>query len=180
MSYHYLVASVPELVLDEDVPFSPRDFFSSCSYMLSRKDRQDLHHVLKGHTEHCRNPLAREYVSRDTQLRCAVARIRASRLKVESQPFVSGREFSGYDVSIETGVAHAMAQENPLDRELGLNLIRWRIIDHLLLSDPFGSFAVLGFFIKLTIAYRWSQLKDDIGRERLEEIVEKNLQEGIT
>lgn len=177
MSYHYLVASLPMLVLDEPVPFSPEEFLNACEHLLAEKDTRDAQLILSGHPEQCSNRLVKEYVYRDTQLRSTVARIRAGRSKTESEPFL--REFQGYDVNLETMVHNAMSLDNPIERERALDLLRWWILDNLLFFGPFGSFAILGFIIKLKIAYRWSKLDADRGKERLQTIIEENLQNKV-
>ncbi len=178
MSYYYLVAGLPMLSLEQPVPFSPDEYFRSCEHLLSDDDRMDMHHILTGHPERCRNRLVKEWVARDTQLRSAIARARAARKKVDAAPYV--REFSGYDAYSEKAAAEAMSEPNPLAREMSIDRFRWRLLDELSLADPFGAFALFAFVIKLQMSARWQKRTEDRGRGRMNELIHTNLQEGNT
>ncbi len=177
MAYYYLVASLPPLLLDEAVPFSPEEFYTNCRYLLSTADASDLEYIVNGQPERAAHPLVREWVARDTQLRNAIARIRAARLKHDPDSYT--RECSVFYTMIETTATHAMAEDNPLAREQALDRFRWEMLDGLTHSEPFGAFAIHAFVIKLQMAYRWAGLTDDKGKDRLDEIIHRNVQQGI-
>jgi len=178
VSYYYLVAGLPLLSLDQPVPFTPDEYFLSCEHLLSDSDRTDMQHILEGHPERCRNRLVKEWVARDTQLRSAIARARAARKRVEAYPYI--REFSGYDAYSEKVAAEAMSEPNPLAREMNIDRFRWRLLDELSLADPFGAFTLFAFVIKLQMSAQWQKRTKDRGRDRVDELIHTNLQEGNT
>jgi hypothetical protein len=72
---------------------------------------------------------------------------------------------------VEKAVTDAFAKPNPLERELTLDRCRWQLADDLALRAAFGLSAVLAYAVKLQIAARWAGLKDEPGRQRVEELV---------
>ena len=59
-----------------------------------------------------------------------------------------------------------------LDRERGLDELRWRKIDEITLMDYFDIEVILGFVCKLKIIDRWLQLDPDSGRALFRKLVE--------
>jgi hypothetical protein len=76
-------------------------------------------------------------------------------------------------------VQRVMSVDNPLERELTIDQFRWQILDDLILSDRFGAFALHAFMIKLIMAHRWQGFNDAEGKERVENIVQSNIQQGM-
>ena len=52
-----------------------------------------------------------------------------------------------------------------------LKLARWKLVEDLARQDASGLPAVLAFAIKLMLATRWAAMKEEAGRERLEQLV---------
>jgi hypothetical protein len=171
VSYYYLVAGLPALVLGENPPVTPEAFRFSCIGVLKEEDLRDLDFILAGRAEQGTSEFSRNWFSAETQLRNAVVRFRGSRLGMESRGFV--KDHPGFIVSIEKAVADAFAKGNPLEREMALDRARWQILDELALKEPFGLAAVLAFAVKLQIVSRWAQMKDEEGLRRVEELVGK-------
>ena len=169
MSYHYLVASLPSLAFGTRNPFSSRELFTRCAGVLKTSDLAILEAVLEGRPAGG-NAFAEAWTARETQLRKAVARIRGTRLGIDSRSFQ--REHPGYDVALAQAVTDALAQATPLEREQALDRCRWRLADELALDDPFGLGVVLAFAVKLRIAERWAALSDDSGQQKLDEMIE--------
>lgn len=169
MSYHYLVASLPTLAFGARHPFSSAEFFTRCSGVLKTDDLAILEAVQQGRPA-SGNAFAEAWTAREIQLRNAVARIRGTRLGIDSRGFQ--REHPGYDVALAQAVTDALAHATPLEREQALDRCRWRLADELALDDPFGLGVVLAFAVKLRIAERWAALTEAAGQSRLDEMIQ--------
>lgn len=58
-----------------------------------------------------------------------------------------------------------------LKKERDLDLLRWKIIDDLTVSDYFNINYILGYYMKLCMINRWLLLDEKIGREMFDKIV---------
>ena len=176
MSYYYLVASLPTMVLGENPPVTPEAFRFSCTGVLKEDDLWDLDAVLAGRPDQGSSEFARDWFSAEAQLRNAAVRLRGTRLGVEARGYL--KDHPGFSVAVEKAVADAFAKGNPLEREFALDRARWQVLDELTLRDTFGLPAVLAFAVKLQLASRWAQMKDDEGQKRVEELVGKMETQG--
>ena len=50
---------------------------------------------------------------------------------------------------------------------------RWKFVGELARADASGLPAVLAFAVQLTLAARWAAMKEEAGRERLEQLVSR-------
>lgn len=169
MSYYYIVASLPTLVLGEPPPYSGAELLRHVANVLEAEDLAELALVLEGREADGRSAFAREWVGTDAQIRNAIVRTRAAKLSLEARPYL--REHPGYDVSIEKAVADAYAKPNPLERELSLDRLRWKHLEDRVAQEPFSLAAVLAFAIRLRIAARWAALEERAGRAKLDELL---------
>ena len=167
--YHYLVSSLPALALDAPPPFSPEEFRFRCQGVLSDADLAELDLLLAGRSAEGRTAFSQAWAGADAQIRNAAAKGRAAKLGVEAKPFL--RPHRGYAVWLDKEVADALAKANPLDRETGMDAARWKYVEDLALADPSGLPAVLAFAVQLTLVARRAALKEEAGRERLEQLV---------
>jgi hypothetical protein len=174
VAYYYLVASLPSVSLEAKPPVSREDFLRSCRGVLSEADFRDMSLVLEGRESEAAHPSVRRWRDRETQLRNAVARIRAVKAGADPTPFQ--RSHGGFDVSVEQGVAEALGRPNPLEREQALDRLRWRLAEELALEGPFDMPAVFAFVIKLRLAERWHGWDQDKGREAFEALVARTMQ----
>lgn len=167
MTYHYIVASLPTLVLGEPPPFSAEEFRARCGGVLSEGDLAEMDAVLSGQPgDRGVSDFTRAWLGADAQIRNAAARFRGGKLGVESKSFL--REHFGFNGWLEKSVADAFAKPNPLEREMELDLVRWQFLDEQATRAPFSLAAVLAFAIKLKLAARWAAMKEPAARERLE------------
>ena len=167
--YHYLVSSLPALSLEAPPPFSPEDFRFKCQGVLGKADLQELDLVLGGRAGDGRSAFARAWSGADAQIRNTAAKTRGAKLGVEAKPFL--KSHPGYAVWLDKEVTDALAKASPLAREMGLDLARWKFVEDLARADASGLPAVLAFAVKLMLATRWSAMKEEAGRERLEQLV---------
>ena len=173
MEYVYLVASLPHLELGGAPPFTSAELLFSCGGVLRQDHWEDLRAIVEGRPQDVRAPEARRLVDPETQLRNALARIRAQRSGVEYE--ARAHPHAGYDTRVESVAARALAVEDPLERELVLDRHRWALLDEAASQPAFGVHAVFAYALKLLIVEKWTSLSDESGLEVAMQVVEGNL-----
>ena len=173
MEYVYLVASLPHLELGGAPPFTSAELLFSCGGVLRQDHWEDLRAIVGAVPRDVRSPEARRLVDAETQLRNALARIRAQRASVEYA--AASHRHAGFDARLEKLAARAMAVEDPLERELLLDRQRWALLDEVAAQPAFGVQAVFAYAFKLLIVEKWSALSDESGLEVAMQVVEGNL-----
>lgn len=167
--YHYLTSSLPALSLEAPPPFSPDEFRFKCQGVLGKGDLAELDLMLAGRAAEGRSAFSRAWAGADAQIRNTAAKARGAKLGVEAKPFL--KSHPGYAVWLDKEVSDALAKASPLARETGLDLARWKFVEDLARADASGLPAVLAFAVKLMLATRWAAMKEEAGRERLEQLV---------
>ena len=167
MEYPYVVASLPMLNLGERPPFTTQEFLFKCEGALQAKDLRCLRRMLAGEAASCRQPFAQAWNRCETQLRLAIAHVRAGRLGVERPEDVA--KYRTLDPDAQRVVVDAFAKTHPLERERVLDEYRWHLLNELAFQDAFGLATVLAFGLKLQIADRWADLGTDRGEKAFEE-----------
>ncbi|HAL92730.1 MAG TPA: hypothetical protein DCM68_06875 [Verrucomicrobia bacterium] len=167
--YQYLVSSLPALSLDAPPPFAPEDFRFHCQGVLSDADLAELDLLLAGRSAEGRTAFSKAWAGGDAQIRNTAAKARGAKLGVEAKPFL--KSHPGYAVWLDKEVSDALAKASPLAREMGLDGARWKFVEDLARQDAAGLPAVLAFAVKLMLAARWAAMKEEAGRERLEQLV---------
>jgi len=173
VEYVYLVASLPHLELTGAPPFTSAELLLSCGGVLRQDHWEDLRAIVEGRPQDARAPEARRFVDAETQLRDALARIRAQRAGVDY--VAHARRHAGFDTRAEEAAARAMAVEDPLERELLLDRHRWALLDAAASRPAFGVQAVFAYAFKLRIVEKWTALSDQAGLDVALRVVEDNL-----
>ena len=173
MDYVYLVASLPHLELGGAPPFTSAELLFSCGGVLRQDHWGDLRAIVEGRPQDVRAPEARRLVDAETQLRNALARLRAQRAGVEYA--AHSHPHAGFDTRVEEVAARALAMEDPLERELVLDRHRWALLDEAATQPAFGVQAVFAYAFKLLIVEKWSALSDESGLDVAMHVVEGNL-----
>lgn len=179
MAYYFLIASLPKLALDEELPISGEAFLQACEESPTQPDMEDLRHIIDGEPEKAKHPFVREWLWRETLLRNAIARARAARLGVEPDLFLKECEhFESYPANFVAEIMHRSpggqaGETTPLERELALDRYRWETIEEMAAFDMFGMPALLAFALKFNLAARWSKLKEEKGKAAVKRFVEE-------
>jgi hypothetical protein len=173
VEYAYLVSSLPPLTLGDDTPLSREQFMKACEGLLREDHFAEVRAILDGRLDDTVHPAARWFVARDVQLRSGLARARAVKAGIEPERHV--RSFSGYDVATDAVVARALANPDPVERELLLDRHRWSLLEQMVSVRSFSVEAVLAYAFKLLIVERWQQLTDERGEALVREIVDDSL-----
>ena len=186
-NYAYIIASMPVLHLEDDKADNlvAQELLDEIRGQLSARDTAVLDQLLDGYNpdkldaefyqkarQH-RNRFIREWFSFDLNLRNAtVAYLNDSlgREKGMDQILLEGREDAEFP---ERAKADAILHGTDiLDRERGLDELRWQKIDEITLMDYFDIEVILGFVCKLKIIDRWLQLDPESGRAMFRKLVE--------
>ena len=187
-SYYYLITSLPTLFLDEESPITSAEFLAMCDRWLGAEDARDMHILMAGHPacakassfvptvgevgasadrpEMAKAACICQWQQRETEIRNTLVRLRAAKAHVDAAPFL--RPCPGLDLYTERAVAEAMNRPQPLEREIGLDRLRWSLLDDLARFDPFGLPAVVAYAVKLRLVERWSSLTVEQGRAAVE------------
>ncbi len=151
MSYEYFASSLPALKFGDPPPFGPAELLAAAGGVLSGPDFAALDALLSGaESEH---PFAVAWRDCETQLRNAVARRRATRRPGGGADAAARfeRPHGGWRASIETGVAAAYQEPDPLSRHRALARLRWDAASELAGGNPFSADAVLAWAVKLLV-----------------------------
>lgn len=176
MAYYYLVASLPALSMEGPVPISGERLLEACAPEVPARALADIGLLLAGREREAAHDWIRAWVNRDTQLRNALARLRSAAADVDEAPYL--QEHTGFEVFIEKAAAEIMSRPNPMERELALDRLRWKMAQETAVFEPFGLAAVFSYALRLRIALRWSGLTADKGREAARKLVETTMQES--
>lgn len=171
MNFYYFVASLPALKLGEPAPMGLAEFRAEAARLLPPAAVAELGSLLGGDRAAVRSSMATRWFDAETQLRNAVATVRAARRGVEVGPHL--RPHGGFSARLEQVVAEAYGKPNPLEREMALDGQRWSMADELARATPFGLEAVLAYGLKLQLVERWAALQDEAGRTALREAVQQ-------
>jgi len=178
MVYYYLAASLPMIFLDTPPEISYDEFRALCEQHLSQADLAALCTLAPDGSGNSAPGFADEWKAVEIRLRNAVATHRAALLKRDPASYL--KEEEGFDAFIEKGVAEAFSRDNPLERELQLDKLRWHHIEKLAGFDPFAGRAILAYALKLRLAERWAAFDSEKGEQNVDRIVnqEPRNQEG--
>ena len=180
-SYYYLVASLPTLLLEEEPPITTAEFLESCGRWLNPGEVRDMRGILEDAFSANENvsgeaPCVSRWREHETQIRNAVAKLRAPKTRTDAEPFM--RPCRGISLFIDKAVAEAMSRPNPLERELALDQLRWKLAEDLALFEPFGLAAVAAYAVKLKLVERWSVLDKEKALAVVEDFLSKQLAEA--
>ena len=161
MSLIYLLSSLPMLSFDAAPSVAPETFMAACREQISPAQADTVEALLRGKPSS--HPFAVAWQNLEVLLRNAIARKRAQRL-AQKDPERWTRPTREYNLMLDTLVANALQEPNPLAREKALDRLRWLIVEDLQGYDTLGFNALLAYALKLSIATRWTRFDADRGR----------------
>lgn len=167
MNCYYAVASLPTLALGEPPPYPPAEAPKRLANVLEPEQLAEVELFAAGREAESARPFAAAWMEAETQIRNFCVQVRAARRTTEPQRYL--RPQHGYAVWLERAVTDAFARPNPLEREMALDRCRWKVLDELVMEEPFGFDALLAWVLKLRMANRWAALHEAEGRRRFEE-----------
>ncbi len=164
-SYYYLIASLPELRADGDMPITYDEFLSCCQSNVSEPDYEILSNLTLDSSE---GPLIKEWAQFYGMLKKELGYQRSMNL---------GRSYSSaYDKDGMTAqvVAAALAAKNPLEAEKVLLECEFENLDSLVGLHMFDDYVLFGYAIKLKLLERQDCFEQEKGKAEF-----KSLFDGI-
>jgi hypothetical protein len=169
MNYYFLAASLPMISFDAQPLLTVSRFLEICADQLTPSDLSELEALLQTPGSETRSAFGRSLAARETGIRNAAARERASRLGCDPAPYI--KECPDADISLRKAVGDALSKKDPMESERGLDRLRWTIADELRGYDPFSPAAIFSYGVQLAIAERWTKIDRAKGAQRLAELV---------
>ncbi|MBR4585891.1 MAG: DUF2764 family protein [Bacteroidales bacterium] len=187
-NYEYIVASLP-VIRQEDARTDSlvvSELVDEIRGQLSDRDQSVLDQFLSGYDpeqltedfyqrmlQH-KNRFLREWFRFDLDLRNATVGYlnkKLHRAPDHDKILLEGREVEEFP-ELEAA-SRVLDSTDILQRERGLDDLRWRKVDEITLMDYFDLEALLGYVAKLKIIDRWLQLDPDSGRALFRRMVEQ-------
>ena len=168
-SYYYLIASLPELSAEGDMPITYDEFLDMCSTTISESKYKLLENLT---LSSCDGPLMKEWQAFYGNLMCEVNRQRSS---------ILGRQYDReYEQEYEnTRIAsNAIAAKNPLEAEKLLLSYQFEKLDSLVGLHSFDDTVLFGYAIKLKLLERQSCFVQKKGKEEFETLF-KTIQQRV-
>ena len=168
-AYFYLMASLPMLKADGDLPLSYRQFLDSCKGNVSDAKWKTLENLTLDSDS---NTFLKEWSAFYRLYRDELAYQRNQKLgNPATQPFTRDSE------AIKT-VSAALQDKNPLNAENTLLSFLFQKLDSLVGIHGFDNTALYGYALKLKLLERKTVFRFETGKEELNRTV-KGLQEQI-
>ncbi len=172
MGYYFLAGSLPMLGFDEPVKITTTDFLSACESHLATAEYATLVGALDAAP--AQHGFVRAWRDRDCQIRNTLAAARSQHRGTDAQPYL--RTHVGFDVATHNAVQEAIGRPHPLERERGIDQLRWATLDELAGPDMFSLEYLIAYGLKLQILERWATMDDEAGNEQVEQIVGSELE----
>ena len=154
-SYYYLIASLPELRADGDMPLTYEEFLSLCQSNVSDEDYEILKNLTLNSKE---GPLVKDWANFYGMLTKELNYQRSLNL---------GKSYStAYDKDglISQVAASALSAKNPLEAERILLEYEFENLDSLVGLHMFDAHVLYGYAIKLKLLERLTSFEQDKGK----------------
>ena len=168
-SYHYLVASLPELRADGDMPITYDEFLNLCQSNVSDSTYELLENLTLNSTE---GPLVDEWAKFYGMLTKELNYQRSMNL---------GKSYSSaYDKDgiIAQVAASALSAKNPLEAERVLLEYEFDNLDSLVGLHMFDDHVLFGYAIKLKLLERLTSFEQDKGKAEFQSLFD-GIQEQV-
>ncbi|MEI6892275.1 MAG: DUF2764 family protein [Pontiella sp.] len=178
MAYYSLVASLPNLELGDEPPFTTQDYVENASQWVTERETETLRNVLLNEPDLAPCSLSKSISDLESQIRNAMARERGQKLGVDFKEYLQPHE--GFIGEIEAFVKDAFAQNDPVELERQLDRGRWNLAEELVGQNPFGFEKILAYGIQLKIVERWNRMDASVGKEKIEAVIAANTEKEET
>lgn len=160
-SYYYLIASLPELKADGEMPLSYSEFLTCCEANVSEQDYEILKNLTLSSKK---GPLVEEWARFYEMLKKELSYQRSINL---------GRTYSStYDKDgfISQVVQSALTAKNPLEAERILLEYEFENLDSLVGLHMFDDYVLFGYAIKLKLLERLSCFEQEKGKTQFQSL----------
>jgi hypothetical protein len=160
-SYYYLIASLPELSADGDMPITYSEFLSCCQSNVSDSDYELLKDLTLSSTE---GPLVKEWSEFYGMLSKELNYQRSMNL---GKSYSSAYDKDGF---ISQVVGSALAAKNPLEAERILLEYEFENLDSLVGLHMFDDYVLFGYAIKLKLLERLNSFEQTKGKAEFQSL----------
>jgi len=150
-SYYYLVATLPMLRYDGALPFDTDSFLDICKNKVSNADYQTLSDALMGKSSS--HLFLKKWQKFSLMVQNELNEQRSRKLGISSTKY---RNEGEKEYRISEAVRHALSNENVLDAEISLLVLKWKFLDELSALHVFDLEGLLSYAIKLQLLQRKS------------------------
>ena len=160
-SYYYLIASLPNLSADGDLPITYGEFLNCCESNVSESDYELLENLTLSSTE---GPLVEEWARVYGMIQKEMNYQRSMNLG-KSYPSVYEK-----DSGVSQVVAAALSAKNPLEAERLLLDYEFENLDLLVGSHVFDAHVLFGYAIKLKLLERLNSFEQTKGKAEFQSL----------
>ncbi len=139
-----------------------------------------------GYVKDCSNEFLRDWFEFDLNLKNIVAGINIRKHKIKGEKYFIGdnnivqaikksslRDFGlGNDFEYMEKLVNIQENDNLLEREIAMDLLRWDFIDEHNTFNYFTVEVLLGFVIKLQMVQRWLEMDLETGKQMFRKLVD--------
>ena len=165
MAYYYLVSQLPNISAAESksaLPLTSESFREIAGRFISEKEKSVLNNlslVPSMELNASGSKFLDIWYEKERNLRCALAQIRAQKLKKDTFPLPAG-----CTADIISAARTAVGMDSPLSAEQFLYEYRLRLLDDLRPLDAFSIDAVYAYGIKLMLVERMRKFEVENGK----------------
>ena len=163
-SYYYLIASLPELKADGEMPITYEEFLSMCRSNVSEKDMELLEGLTLSSTE---GPLVEEWSRFYGALKKELNYQRSLNL---GRSYSSAYEKDGLAAQVAQA---ALSAKNPLEAEKILLQYEFDGLDSLVGLHMFDDHVLFGYAIKLKLLERQTSFEKDKGKAEFKSLFDE-------
>ena len=178
MAYYYLVSQLPNISSSESksaLPLNGKEFIELASRFITEEEKtvlESLSLVPPMESLSTGSVFLDTWYEKERNLRCALAQIRAQKLKKDSIPLPPG-----CTADIISAARTAVGMDSPLSAEEFLYDYRLRLLDDLRPLDGFSIDAVYAYGIKLLLVERMKKFEVENGKTSYHKIYDTILNE---
>lgn len=172
--YHFLIASLPELLWGQLPEYTQEDFYATVEESLSSKVVKKLQAMDKKSSgleaedteeetvvDITKIPVYAAFNEFEEFLTGRIAKVRAEKLGI---PFVN-KESDAFFAEAEKAVQFASIESNPIEREKMLDLLRWRFLEEMETGHMFDFDGLCIYKLKLSLLEKYRYRKAELGKD---------------
>ncbi len=174
--YYYFVGSLSAIDFGDEVPVELEDFKKNSQRLLDIEDAELIENILSSEETDCEknvNPVLKKYSMFNNCLRNKLAIERAIRFGKDAADYDNGIFCDDLDTEAAAVSAIKELEHNPLKAEELLDKARWHFLNEITKDSFFDFDIIVAYTIKLKILSKYRDIKTSKGREKLEEIRNK-------
>ncbi len=172
-SYYYLVATLPLLRYESQVPFDTASFLEQCRTQVSERDYRTIASALSGRASS--HPFLKKWQQFASMIQKELNDQRSKKLGLSAARY---RNDGDKEFRIAETVRQALSNENVLEAELSLLALKWNYLNEISALHYFDVEALLTYAVKLQLLERKNLFTKEEGNAEFKRLF-SNLQTEI-